>query len=420
MISISKSKFLVLGFVFVALMLIPTSNTFAQSTGNVGDGTSNVDVYDYPFEITVIEGGSFTIHNSLDRIIDIGNPGWFRGIVYPGDSTTFKLDGTPTSGVTWDGSVMGTGTTLDALGSSNPMMLRDWLTGDYDSTVTIIAGGSVDLKFKEFNQDVWLTPENTVYDVNNDMTFRVEGIVENSGSGTIVTWHGSKMSLVGPNGEKPYSDTSVGCYNAEIGPGETCDISNNVRINSDLTLGTWTYTITLDPDNDHAETDEGNNIQSGTFEVVNSRLGGDLKFNSVTQNVDEITGDNVFDINSDGHFRVEGIVENAGTGTIETWHGSKMSVTGPNGEKPFADTSAGCYNAIIGPGETCAISNGYRINSDVSLGTWTYTITLDPDNDWIETNEDNNVHTGTFEVVDASVSSTSTNSTSTNSTEVNE
>ena len=79
MISISKSKFAVLGFVFVAVLLIPAMNN--ADAANVGDGTSHVDVYDYPFQITVVEGGSFTIHNPLDRIIDIGNPGWFRGIV---------------------------------------------------------------------------------------------------------------------------------------------------------------------------------------------------------------------------------------------------------------------------------------------------------------------------------------------------
>ena len=41
----------------ISLMVIIPLNVHAQI---VNDGTDHVDVYDYPFDITVLEGGSFT------------------------------------------------------------------------------------------------------------------------------------------------------------------------------------------------------------------------------------------------------------------------------------------------------------------------------------------------------------------------
>jgi hypothetical protein len=44
----------------------------------VGDGTDNVTVYDYPFNITILEGGSFTLYNyNGTGSINIVSPGWF-------------------------------------------------------------------------------------------------------------------------------------------------------------------------------------------------------------------------------------------------------------------------------------------------------------------------------------------------------
>ena len=71
-----KSIFIVvIAVAFAAVLLVPTM-TYVEAA-NVGDGTSHVDVYDYPFEISLVEHGIITIHNQLDRIIDIGTPDWF-------------------------------------------------------------------------------------------------------------------------------------------------------------------------------------------------------------------------------------------------------------------------------------------------------------------------------------------------------
>ena len=45
----------------------------------VGDGTDNVTVHDYPFDITILEGGSFTLYNyNGTGSINIVSYGWFE------------------------------------------------------------------------------------------------------------------------------------------------------------------------------------------------------------------------------------------------------------------------------------------------------------------------------------------------------
>ena len=48
----------------------------------VNDGTDHVDVYDYPFNITLLEGGNFTLYNNGTN--NIYFDGAFSGMVYCG------------------------------------------------------------------------------------------------------------------------------------------------------------------------------------------------------------------------------------------------------------------------------------------------------------------------------------------------
>ena len=63
-------------------------------------------------------------------------------------------------------------------------------------------------------------------------------------------------------------------------------VLSNIHIGPDFLdnapLGTYTYTLTIDPDNNVAETDETNNVYTGTFEVVEGEeLPVDINFTSV-------------------------------------------------------------------------------------------------------------------------------------------
>ena len=62
-------------------------------------------------------------------------------------------------------------------------------------------------------------------------------------------------------------------------------------IESDFAIGTWSYQLTIDPDNDWSETNENNNVYTGTFEVCSSQCtDSDLKFESVNQNLGDVYG----------------------------------------------------------------------------------------------------------------------------------
>ena len=51
-----------------------------------GDGTSHVEVDVYPFNITILEGGSMTLHNNDEQTIDFVSHGWFEGTVPANDA----------------------------------------------------------------------------------------------------------------------------------------------------------------------------------------------------------------------------------------------------------------------------------------------------------------------------------------------
>ena len=74
----------------ISLMVIIPLNAHAQI---INDGTDHVDVYDYPFDITVLEGGSFTLHNeNRTGNINIVSHGWFdRHIALENSTVTVQL-----------------------------------------------------------------------------------------------------------------------------------------------------------------------------------------------------------------------------------------------------------------------------------------------------------------------------------------
>ena len=62
-------------FVLSLMLIIPLS----ANAQIVGDGTDNVIIHDYPFNITILEGGSFTLYNyNGTGSINIVSYGWFE------------------------------------------------------------------------------------------------------------------------------------------------------------------------------------------------------------------------------------------------------------------------------------------------------------------------------------------------------
>ena len=68
--------------VLTLIATVSTHNAYAIE----GDGTSHVEVDEYPFNITVEEGGSITIHNNGENTIDFVSYGWFEGTVPANDA----------------------------------------------------------------------------------------------------------------------------------------------------------------------------------------------------------------------------------------------------------------------------------------------------------------------------------------------
>jgi uncharacterized coiled-coil protein SlyX len=76
-----------------ALMVMTLIAT--MSMGNAyaieGDGTSHVEVDEYPFNITVEEGGSITIHNNGENTINFVSYGWFEGTIPVNDAIALEF-----------------------------------------------------------------------------------------------------------------------------------------------------------------------------------------------------------------------------------------------------------------------------------------------------------------------------------------
>ena len=55
------------------------------------EAPSHVDVYDYPFNITLLEGGNFTLYNNGTANINMVSHGWFDAVAVVGGSVTVEL-----------------------------------------------------------------------------------------------------------------------------------------------------------------------------------------------------------------------------------------------------------------------------------------------------------------------------------------
>ena len=55
------------------------------------EAPSHVDVYDYPFNITLLEGGNFTLYNNGTANINMVSHGWFNAVAPAGESVTVDL-----------------------------------------------------------------------------------------------------------------------------------------------------------------------------------------------------------------------------------------------------------------------------------------------------------------------------------------
>ena len=117
--------------------------------------------------------------------------------------------------------------------------------------------------------DGWL-PSGSVGYTRGDTTFKIETEVENDSQQiTDEIWHMAAFNVTGPGGFSPFSGGSI-CNNVTLGPGESVSCDTNAVIESNFVLGTYTYAVTIDPDNAVAETNENNNVYTGTFEVCDT------------------------------------------------------------------------------------------------------------------------------------------------------
>ena len=76
-----------------ALTVLTLIATISMSSAYAieGDGTSHVEVDEYPFNITILEGGSMTLHNNGEQTIDFVSHGWFEGTVPANDAIALEF-----------------------------------------------------------------------------------------------------------------------------------------------------------------------------------------------------------------------------------------------------------------------------------------------------------------------------------------
>jgi hypothetical protein len=87
-----------------------------------GDGTSHVEVDEYPFNVTILEGGSMTLHNNGEQTINFVSHGWFEGTVPANDAIALEFP------------IVNCGTTCFTEG----MYYISDLNGGYQSTIEIV------------------------------------------------------------------------------------------------------------------------------------------------------------------------------------------------------------------------------------------------------------------------------------------
>ena len=73
--------------VLTLIATVSTHNAYAIE----GDGTSHVEVDEYPFHVTILEGGSMTLHNNGENTINFVSNGWFEGSVPANDAIALEF-----------------------------------------------------------------------------------------------------------------------------------------------------------------------------------------------------------------------------------------------------------------------------------------------------------------------------------------
>ena len=73
--------------VLTLIATVSTHNAYAIE----GDGTSHVEVDEYPFHVAILEGGSMTLHNSGKNTINFVSNGWFEGSVPANDAIALEF-----------------------------------------------------------------------------------------------------------------------------------------------------------------------------------------------------------------------------------------------------------------------------------------------------------------------------------------
>ena len=104
--------------VLTLIATVSTHNAYAIE----GDGTSHVEVDEYPFNITILEGGSMTLHNNGENTINFVAHGWFEGSVPANDAIALEFP------------IVNCGTTCFFEGT---YYINDLNGGDF-STITIV------------------------------------------------------------------------------------------------------------------------------------------------------------------------------------------------------------------------------------------------------------------------------------------
>ena len=291
MISISKSKFLVLGFVFVAILLIPANDAFADHPE-----VAIVTVDESGFSQTCAEAqGGSGCYTPVTATVEVGGVVTMTNTDPTGvhTFTSGTVDGfAPSPDGTFDTGVLMSGDSFEwtpTVSGEYPYycMLHTWMVG----TIVVQEAESedIDLKFKSIDDTQYLPAGSTGY-IRGDSTFRVVADITNDSPSNTYIYNTMSVDIFDPSGTKTHSGNS--CGSITLGPGESTETAtmanlsiscaSNTQIESTFPTGTWSYTITIDPSNELSESDETNNVHTGTFRVCTSAcMDGDLKFKSI-------------------------------------------------------------------------------------------------------------------------------------------
>ena len=357
--------------------------TLQGGVANTGEGLAvDVDV-----RIIVLDPNGSVLSNALAlNGINIGS-GSNRGISWSGGGNDYTGLGTYTYTITIDPD-----NKINETNENNNVF-----TGSFEVVEEIQF--PVDLQFTDASNTLMLpTPYGTGYFfLGNLYGATLQGGVANTGEGLAVDVD-VRIIVLDPNGSVLSNALALNGIN--IGSGSNRGISWSGGGNDYTGLGTYTYTITIDPDNKINETNENNNVFTGSFEVVEEiQFPVDLQFTDASNTLMLPTpyGTGYFFLGNLYGATLQGGVANTGEG-LAVDVDVRIIVLDPNGS---VLSNALALNGInIGSGSNRGISWSGGGNDYTGLGTYTYTITIDPDNKINETNENNNVFTGSFEVVE--------------------